>query len=190
MRKIFVLLIALGCTLNGMAQEISFFKENITMKLEREYFYVSGKYYYRSDSPAMMPLFYPYPQDPLYGRSDSLIIFDITNNSSITALDEDSLGARFDIAIQEEPELLIQVSYRQKLLGNKAEYIITTTQLWQQPMEQAYYQLIVPNDISITHFSISPNDSIVTELERVYTWEKFNFMPRKNLVFEFEEVGR
>ena len=79
----------------------------------------------------------------------------------------------------------IQISYRQKLLGNRAEYILKSTIGWKKPLDQASYQLIVPSGIRISSFSIAPQDSIVTDGEVVYLWNKYHYMPSENLIFEY-----
>lgn len=91
-------------------------------------------------------------------------------------------GATFKIEIKPEETSKFRISYRQKLLGNRAEYILTTTQSWGRPLEQANYTLIIPNKLSIDSLSYTP-DSFETKRDRIiFFWEKENFMPDRNFI--------
>ena len=179
----FCLLQASGYKLHG--QDVSFYKENITMKIEGDYFYVSGTYYFRTVSDSSIVLFYPFPIDSIYGEVDTLLIFNLNANKKIEPLETRSNGSVFKVDFGNEQETAILISYRQKLIGNRAEYILTTTASWRQPIEQADYQLIVPDSLNITYFSFKPDKSQPVDDEIIYYWSRRDFMPRMNMVFEF-----
>ena len=180
------LLIALQ--IGAYSQNLSFFRENITMKIEGRDFYVSGTYYFRYDKNDKKLLHYPFPTGELYGNPDSVYLYDLTNDFVIKPLEIDSSMLLFLVDFSNHPELVIQISYKQPLKSNQAEYIIETTKVWGKAFEEATYQLIVPSNISIQNFSILPSDSIITEFKKVYTWQKYNYMPERNMVFKFIQV--
>jgi hypothetical protein len=167
------------------AQDVSFYKENITMKLEKDYLFVTGSYYLKTTGAKSILLVYPFPVDSLYGEVDSVFFFNITSDKQIDPLSIKKEAAIFKAEFGEADEILVLVSYRQKLLGNRAEYILQTTAGWHKPLEQADYQLIVPAGLEIEKFSIQPDESIDTGKERIYYWSEINYMPPDNLVFEF-----
>ena len=167
------------------AQDVSFYQENITMKIEPDFFYVSGTYYLRTVSDSSIVLFYPFPLDSLYGEVDTLLIFNLNTNTKSEPLENRPNGSVFRVSFGNEKETAILISYRQKLLGNRAEYILTTTASWRKPLEQADYQLIVPDSLHITSFSYTPDKSQPIENEIIYYWSRRNFMPDRNMVVGF-----
>ena len=184
LRSIFVFTL-LCSMIKIQGQEISFYKENITMKIELDYFYVTGIYYLKTTGDNSITLVYPFPVDSLYGAADSIFIFNLTENSQIEPLSIRSNSLAFKADIGETNKLDILISYRQQLLGNRAEYILESTIGWRKPFEQADYQLIIEPGIEIISFSIPPDESIKTDEGTVYYWSKTNFMPTVNMIFEF-----
>ena len=116
---------------------------------------------------------------------DSILIFNITGNKPIEILSKKKTGVLFRADFGKEKEIQLLIAYRQKLPGNKAEYILESTASWRKPLEQADYQLIVPADLEITRFSIQPDTFMEAGEEMVYYWTKKNYMPQVNMIFEF-----
>jgi hypothetical protein len=169
------------------SQDFTFYKENITMKIENNSFYVTGIYYVRNQPGKIRLLTYPYPSGPALGDIDSVFIYNLTTNEPITPLKSDNTSTVFKIEFGSGNELAIQISYRQKLFGNHAEYILKSTRHWKKPLKIADYQLIVPAEINVFSFSIPPQDSVVSQKSKVYYWTKQNYYPDKNMVFEFRK---
>jgi hypothetical protein len=155
------------------------------MKIEKDYFYVTGNYYLRTTGDTSIALVYPFPVDPLYGDVDSINIYNMTSGKPIDIHSHKPTGAVFKAGFGEFREIEILIAYRQKLKGNRAEYILESTASWRKPLEKADYQLIVPIGIEINSFSIPPDDLMTTEQETVYYWTKENYMPDVNMIFEF-----
>lgn len=187
LKKLFLLFALVAAGLLASGQQLSFYRENITMKIQEHHFYVSGTYYFRVDQPGIKQLYYPFPVSDLFGNPDSVYLFDLTNNAPIEPTVSDSSGLLFLADFSKYSDLGIQISYRQPLLGSKAEYILETTKVWGKPFREATYQLIIPKSLIITRFAIVPDDFIITDQEKIYTWEKYNYMPERNMVFEFSE---
>lgn len=178
-------MIVYGLSTSG--QQLSFYRENITMKIQEQQFYVSGTYYFRYNLSGIKQLYYPFPVSDLYGNPDSVYLFDLTNNVQIVPTEQDSSGLLFLAEFSKYSDISIQISYKQPLWRNQAEYILETTKVWGKPFKDASYQLIIPKGLVITRFYIPPDDSIFTENEKIYTWERYNYMPENNMIFEFEE---
>lgn len=171
--------------LNISGQEVTFYQEEITMKIEQDYFYVTGNYYLRTTGDKSITLVYPFPSDSLYGEADPIIIYNLSSDRPIDSLVRKRNSLAFKADFGENTDIIIMVSYRQKLLGNRAEYILESTKSWGKPFEKADYQLIVPGNMQVLHFSFPPDDSIHTDMEKIYFWTKTNFFPTRNMVFEF-----
>jgi hypothetical protein len=168
------------------SQDISFFKENITMQIEKDYFYVTGIYYLQTRGDTSVVLVYPLPVHSLYGEVDTVVIFNMTTDRFIQPLASRKDAIVFKAGFSEHAQVSLLISYRQKLLGNRAEYILESTASWREPLEQADYQLIVPKETKITSFSIPPDESVESGDETIYYWTRKNYMPPVNMIFEFE----
>jgi hypothetical protein len=157
------------------------------MRIEKEHFYVTGSYYLKTVQDKSVALVYPFPMDSLMGEVDSISVFNLTANEPIEILSKRREGIAFKANFGDTTDLVILISYRQKLLGNRAEYILESTKGWKKPFEQADYQLIVPDSLKIISFSIPPDESVKTDQEIIYYWSKTNYMPEVNMIFEFIE---
>ena len=186
MRKVLLIIFLISPFINGFGQGVSFYKENITMNIERGNFYVSGVYYVKSDKKKIETVSYPYPHQLSYGEVDSIYIFNLTTNEIIMPEKTDINSTVFKMDFSNNNELMIQISYKHKLLANRAEYILKSTISWKKPLEQANYQLIIPSNLNVYRFSIPPQDSIITNKKVVYYWEKHNYMPVENFIFEYK----
>lgn len=188
MKKLFPFFVLIAIGLSASGQQLSFYRENITMKIREKQFYVSGTYYFSYNLSGIKQLYYPFPVSDQFGNPDSVYLYDLTNNTAIAPTEQDSSGLLFLADFSNHSDISIQISYKQPLLGNRAEYILETTKVWGKPFKEATYQLIIPKGLIITRFAITPDDSMSTDMERIYTWEKYNFMPERNMVFEFREA--
>ena len=86
MQKLFLVSIFIASSVNLLGQEISFYKENITMKIDENTFYVTGIYYLKSNTSDKGTLLYPFPEDTKYGSVDSIYLYNITTNEIIKPL--------------------------------------------------------------------------------------------------------
>jgi hypothetical protein len=168
------------------SQEIQFYRENLTFRIEDSCFMMSGLYYLRNlgDTSREIDLFYPLPHDSLHGSVDSILLFSVDTNEEITDFRRTKKGLLFTTKVDSTASL--HISYRQKLLGSKARYILTTTKHWQQPLEKAEYHLIVPGNIRITSFSYPPDEKEETGMYIIYRWQREYFIPDRDMVFSFQ----
>lgn len=186
MQRCLYLLALLFTFLNLSGQEVSFYKENITMKIDQGYFYVTGNYYLRTTGDKSITLVYPFPADSLYGEADSIFLYNLSSNRPIDSMVRKKNSILFKAYFGDIAEIIILISYRQKLLGNRAEYILESTKGWGKPLDQADYQLIVPDSKQVLSFSFPPDDSLHTNVETIYYWTRTNFFPTRNMIFEFK----
>ncbi len=184
--RIFILIISIIINLACVfGQDVDFYKESITFKIEKDYFYVNGDYYLKSTENRSQILFYPFPVGNLYGDVDSVSIFDVNRQEKLNQFNKTEKGVYFTFTSDSLCESHLQIAYRQILLGNQAEYILETTQVWAKPLISARYQLITGSEIDVTSFSYDPDRLIELKGESIYFWAKQNFMPQKNMIFTF-----
>lgn len=157
------------------------------MRIDSGYFYVNGDYYLRCKNARTFPLAYPFPEDSLYGKVDQFRIIDMDNGNVIEATRFSPSSALFPLALVDTNAIHLNISYRQALKGGKAEYILTTTAAWGKGLEKASYQLIIPESMEITVFSIPPDRQADLSGKRIYYWERVNYFPERNLRFLFRQ---
>ena len=186
--SILALILSILAFIFPQEQEVRFVSESIAMKIEKDHFSVSGIYYFENYDKNSIVLSYPFPVGPEFGAVDSVFMFNLSRDDTIKIFKSNPEGIVFSLDLEKDTVTELQIYYRQKLNSNTAKYIIKSTKAWRAPLESAYYQLIVPKDIRINQFSIFPDDSLNTGQEKVYYWKKFNFMPDKDMVFNFEVV--
>ena len=170
----------------SQAQELSFDSEELTFRIEKNTFYVSGYYHLKKSGSNILEtaLYYPFPTESIFYPADSIHIFDMTNRSKIENINSKSGGVIFDIKI--DSTLTLFISYSQKLKSNTAKYILTTTNYWKKPLCEVSYTLITPADMKITHFSYEPDKKELIDDRKIYYWKKMNFMPKKDMEFKFD----
>jgi hypothetical protein len=167
------------------SQEISFYQEDITMEIEEGYFTVHGSYNFSSIADQTTHFLYPFPSGPIYGKVDSIHIFNTNKAIKVKPTKTTDRAVLFRIELERGQTTEVQVFYRQKLLGNRAEYILESTRSWGKPLKEASYQLIVPKTLQVEVFSYPPQDSILTDDKRIYFWHMSDFLPAHNMEFTF-----
>ncbi len=169
------------------SQDLQFYREDLAFEIKDNYFIVDGIYNFCNNGETVIEqvLFYPFPIDSLYGVVDSInaLDFNAKELAIITKITE--RGFYFRIELHPYGIGKYKISYRQKLLGNKAEYILVTTQKWNKPFESAQFKLITPAKLKIISTSYVPDSTKQVNSKILYYWSKKDFMPDRNMVFYF-----
>ena len=167
---------------------LEFFREDLDFEIKGNYFHVDGIYYFRnnSDTEIKRLLFYPFPLDSLYGIVDSMQAICLSDSSDCF-IKSNEKGFSFKIKIAPNEEEKYRLSYRQKLLGNKAEYILTTTQRWGKPFEEVNYKILLPKDVKLDSLSYFPDSLKTVGDKHIFYYHKINFMPDRNMKIWFEK---
>lgn len=170
-------------------QNLQFYREDLIFEIKNGYFRVDGIYNFcnNGDKEIQQLLFYPFPIDSLYGEVDSISATDWNAKSKDIIISKTAKGFYFKIDIDGYGVGKYKITYRQKLLKNKAEYILLTTQKWGTPFENSCYKLITPPNLNITSTSYTPDSIKQINNIRVFYWNKKNFMPDKNFIVEYIE---
>ena len=181
--------IFLAFTINNiLAQEVEFFREDLTFRLEDGFFGVEGDYFFRNttDQEVRKLLFYPLPESKVYGDVINLNI-NIKENSTSIITGSSEEGAAFKLKLGPGEEATYRINYVQRLRSNEAKYIITTTRLWGKGLEVATYRLDCPASILIDSISICPDTIFMKEGRYHYLWVREEFMPKVDFIFQFSE---
>ncbi|MDA3813445.1 MAG: hypothetical protein PF570_04245, partial [Candidatus Cloacimonetes bacterium] len=154
MKQIIILILIISFHLI-QAQDLQFYQEDLDFKIVENYFYVNGLYYFRNNSSKEINkrLFYPFPQDEIYGKIDSIFVINIQDTLKETDIRNNQNGISFTIHIKPDTTAIYRICYRQELKEAKAEYILTTTQTWGIPFTQVNYTLAFPKEFSLDSIS-------------------------------------
>lgn len=174
---------------NSMTAELRFYREDLHFTLTESRFVIDGNYFFRNktDKDLNQILYYPFPQDSLYGVVDTIFCENISRSDSAKVLGWNQKGASLQIAVPTQDTTVIYIHYEQLLKSGKAEYILSTTSTWGKGFEQASYDLIFPKYITIKSISYHPDELIETETDYKLIWQKENFLPIENFIVEFEK---
>ena len=169
-----------------LAQDIEFFREDLTFRLEEGFFSVEGDYFFRNttDGEVKNLLLYPFPDNEIYGSIIELNI-NVKDNSTSMITGSSEEGAAFKLKLGPMEEATYRISYVQRLKSNVARYIITTTKQWGKELEAATYRLVVPASIQLDSISILPDTMITTGSHHYFLWDRQNFMPEVDFIFQF-----
>jgi hypothetical protein len=169
------------------SQSLQFYREDLAFEIKEGYFYVDGFYNFcnNSDKVIRQVLFYPFPVDSLYGAVDSINAYNVHESSRNLTFHKTEKGFFFEVELNPYGVGKYRILYRQKLLKNKAEYILLTTQKWGTPFENSQYKLIIPATITITSSSYTPDSARFVDDKKIFYWNKKDFMPDKNMIFYF-----
>ena len=187
MKKNILISIIIAVTISLFC-ELRFYREDLHFKLIDSTFTVDGNYFLRNDSEKELKqfLFYPFPEDSLYGLVDTVFCENVSREDSAEVVRWNQNGASLQITIPAQDTTILRIGYIHKLKGGKAEYILETTAAWGKGFEQAYYDLTFPKTIVIDSLSYMPDELEETETHYKLIWIKKDFLPMKNFVVEFE----
>ena len=110
----------------------------------------------------------------------------LIKHSEMDLLDLSKDAVIFQFGFNDLNEVIIQISYCQQILANQIEYIVNTTKAWKKPLRRADFQLMVPDNLEITQFEYKPDDSLKIGNKLIYYWTIYDFMPAKNMMFQFK----
>jgi hypothetical protein len=189
MKRLIVIVVLMG-TLHAGAQ-LRFYREDLHFSLTDSTFRVDGSYFLRNESeqPMQQILYYPFPQDSLYGVIDTVGCRNLSRPDSARVLQCNTDGATLQVTIPAQDTTELRIWYTHRIKGGKAEYILTSTASWGRGFEQASYDLTFDKSIKIVSISYIPDDLEETETAYRLIWLKKDFMPMENFVVEFQAAG-
>lgn len=185
-KQILVIFILIGSALLWSG-DLQFFREDLRFTLTDSSFSVDGDYYFRNNSNKDLEriLFYPFPQDSLYGEASEAFAFSQDSLDVLTKISAE--GSFFKVSLAGGEETYVRVGYTHQLLADKAEYILLTTRNWGVPFEVVNYSLQFPKELKIIDFSLLPDDLTEDDNNYYLSWYKEDFMPETNFIVKFNK---
>jgi hypothetical protein len=170
---------------------VDFVYEKIILEIEPPELTVTGLYRFQNRFPfgITLPMLYPFPVDEYQDFPHKI------SAKSITAGGRQPLefdwrpndnAIRLNVTAGGESSAEMEVAYSQRLKGNQARYILTTTKAWGKPLKSADYELILPEHLEIRSISFPFDRAENIAGKRVYFLYKENFMPEMDLIVEWD----
>jgi hypothetical protein len=129
-------------------------------------------------------IYYPFSNRFNLSEPDSIKISDLSNGKVIS-YNEYKDGIKFSIFIPTNDQLIFEVIYHQKTPSQKMEYILTTTQKWNRPLEKAEFIINIDSELNLESLSMEYDYKKVTNIFTTYFISKTEFMPDSNLILEW-----
>jgi hypothetical protein len=166
---------------------IRFHSEIVRLFIEEDSLRVEGVFRMLCDSSSSeyVPLFFPYPVDSLLGgaRSVSVECRALGGDWRPLAHSEIQLrsGVRWWVPVNMADTLEVRAIYRQELRTTYARYIVTTVRLWGRPLEQARFEIYLPEGTRPLEFSY-PFELSGSEERPFYVYDTTQFMPEQDII--------
>jgi len=166
-------------------QSISFYKENLVMKLDASHVTITGEYSFRNNytTDANQTVFFPLPLTTGELKLDSISVFDESEQTYIRHMRKLPSGLFFQLTCHGLEQKKIRIFYIMDHDGRNVRYLVMThIQYWKKPIQQGTYTLQVEDPtIIIDSTSYKPNEVLSVNTKTTYTWRKVNFNPDKEL---------
>lgn len=187
-----IIMVELSFAQSGMNKPLEFFKEKITMTVDKGEFSISGTYYFRNntDSDRPMPVVFPFYIDKFTHYPDKIRVF-ISRNGEPDSLinfeeNTDRGSIRMRIPMKAHETTAWHIQYAQKIDRPQATYILKSTQAWGRPLEEALYRIDIPDNIDIDYIWADV-DSVSEQDHREILWiHKTEYMPFKDMAIRWK----
>jgi hypothetical protein len=172
---------------NLFSQIPDFFREDLTFIIDDSSFTVTGYYYFinASEENEMLDMLYPFPKRDIYGKVTDVYAYIYGNPLKNALLHYNDNAAMINLEIRAGKVSMLRIGYTQELLGNKAEYILTSTKSWGKSLKEVNYTLIAPESFRIDSLSYPPDFSNTKSGKTMYYYHKEDFMPDREFEIYF-----
>ncbi|HVN47367.1 MAG TPA: hypothetical protein VMU30_00955 [Bacteroidota bacterium] len=175
-------------SISAFSQEITFYKEDITITFDHATLLVDGYYWFINHAQAekTTEIYYPFGITSPHEQVDSVTVTNISQNYSPLLQNQSNKGVMFLLDLPAGDTTVYHITYRQTVLSDSARYILTSTQQWHQPLAHAEYKLILNEQTVLKDLSYSPDKTYHIGNQNIYYWKQDQFMPSRDIVFHFK----
>lgn len=165
---------------------LNFEKEKIAINVSSGECMLTGDYYFKNNSPqpCTRTIFYPLINTVDLPFPSSISVTDVYENKALKYTISKN-GVAFALKLSSYDTKVIRIEYHQKTMSNRFEYILTTTHFWKKPLRRAEFSISMPKHLVLSSISMSYESTQTNSNERRYYIRRENFMPEKNLFFEW-----
>ena len=171
---------------------IRFVSEKIIVTVNENDLYVEGFYHYYNPLPfpVTQGLSVPFPHGDGLSSADLISVERISLEGdgapSLLPVRVIKQTPYFELRAPSRKPVTIRVVYRQGHSKGIGRYLLTTTAPWRRPIQEGRYELWINSGSLITsNYPVEPSG----DQEGYYFFEKTNFWPEEDWIFEFEQKG-
>ncbi|HRY83603.1 MAG TPA: hypothetical protein P5533_03105 [Candidatus Cloacimonadota bacterium] len=106
--------------------------------------------------------------------------------ASCELISKSEKGISFGLSLPPLSFISILISYRQRVTGKTASYILQTANSWAQPLPSAIYSLYVENGIELKSISLTDPLILNSRTGIYYFWEFRNYRPEQDFVLHLK----
>ncbi|MBL7074561.1 hypothetical protein ISS37_04900 [candidate division KSB1 bacterium] len=187
-RCVFAAQILFVCFSLSFGQPVQFHSEKILMEIGEEFVFIKGIYIFHNDTDVSrsQTLFYPFYLDEHQLYPDSISVKERGGLDKTVKFSRLKKGILFRIKLPPHDYTQVEVWYRQIILANRAEYILTTTKYWGKGLVEGEYRVILPAGFEVTYMSYQPDKVKTIDSNKELYFSRENFMPKKNLIVKWK----
>ena len=165
---VFVLVVAMAatCSAGSQAQEeggstegrpVRFVSEHVRVSIDTGHTEITGSYCFdRGTGRSPFALLYPFARGFTLAKPEVLELALATDDGPFrtTWALEDSAGLHLALPFNSADSCRLRVHYRQRLSDRRADYLLTTTRAWGQPLALAVLEVSWPDSLAKPSFSL------------------------------------
>ena len=106
--------------------------------------------------------------------------------ASCELVSSNAKGLSFGLSLPPLSFISILISYRQRVTGKTASYILQTANSWAQPLPSAIYSLYVENGVELKSISLTDPLILNSRTGIYYFWEFRNYRPEQDFVLHLK----
>ena len=190
-KNLFIFLIPILFASTAAGQAVSFYKENLVMKLDNEHITVTGEYFFRNlyGYETNQTVFFPLPLATGELKIDSISVFDEYGQTYIRNVRQLRAGLFFQLTFHGQEQKKLRIYYVMDHDGKNARYLVMThVQYWKKPLSQGNYTLLVEDPaIAIDSTSYKPDEVVNNDTKTTEAWHMVNFNPDREFDIWFHK---
>jgi len=175
-----------GADRDALKKPVEFFAEEITLSVDDSSATIEGVYRFRNRTSKQgeYPVVFPFHVDSASTYPDLIEAATLGPNARPIQVrrNEDRGAAILRVPLMPDTITSWRLRYKQRISGRSARYILTSTQAWGQPLDEATYCIIVPAEFE--NVKVWPEqDSMAFVGDKVEYWaHEKSFMPDKDML--------
>lgn len=174
------------------ASNLHFLEETINIEIySDDIIKVKGTYIFKSEDTSAIQhtLFYPFPVDSNNHYPSKISVYFRENNRE-ECFERRKEGILISFPVAPGSLCTTTVVYKQHVNHYSGKYIITTTELWNEPLIRGYYSIVIYEKYNLSYLSYTCDTVIQRKNCVEYSFSRENFMPQKDIEFLWHPVEK
>ncbi|MBN2564985.1 MAG: hypothetical protein JXB46_04675 [Candidatus Eisenbacteria bacterium] len=169
---------------------IRFYREYVTVEPATGSTRVSALYYFRneSDGDVHQMIRYPFPVDRFHLYPRVVRVWEKTDDDlRPMGFSHRDRSIVWTMSLGPRETKTVRVDYAQDIRSPRAIYIVTTTRLWQRPIELAEFEFRVPSSLDSVRLNFKPDLESASGDTVIYYVKRRDFMPDQDMIVTWKE---